>query len=1340
MPEQRSDRGAGITTAAIQAPFETTLVRMGVRGLNLKDELDVIPPDQAPRLTDLDHDSQGAITARPGQTTFATGGSEHHSVRRLRQPRTGLETRFWGVDGSLYRATSGALGAAIDTGYSGDPLSLIPDHPPLSGEPWMIVGDRFKMRKVRHDGLVLPLGLPAPAAAATGVLASEYRRTICNFDASDGTMASTWIGVAGTDADGNPAGTPTSVDVGGGPSGTNAVYYTTAPGNIQGTYDSWWGRTFVLNLTQIDDTGSGGSAVVTDDDFIHLWMKTSHPHLIQELRIYFVVSALFNASVLPGTPDSSGAFANTDAYVKAFRQNDFVQFIQAAQTQVEAAETARLRAIRDQDQIDRTIVDDRASWAAARAAVDPGRARSFQIGTGGQQWFELGAIGLPMRRGDFQRIGSSTGRDWSTITGLIIYVKTDINEASHAVALAMDDCYLTGGFGPDTAQPGAQPYDVRYTHYDPRTGAEGNGSPVMAVTTRIDTLRRRITWTPGASTDSAHRQRFYRRGGSQISDWLFLGTNTSNGGTFLDTLSDASTTAAGAIPIDHFQPFPTVDDAGTTILAQPLPALWGPIDGMILGCGDPYRPGHLYWTLPDKPDHASASSHKEICPPSEQLMNGGLLGHQAFVFSRERFYFLYPSLSGAATIDYAPSLCKRGIKTRWAFTVGPGGVYFVAEKEGIFLTSGGPEEWISRDIDPLFQGQTRYGYLPIDWAAEDALRLTVWENKLYFLYQDTSGQRQVLVYSILNQFWRHAHFGRACSMVQGEDEPDLLLGSLNLGKTYTHTGTSDDGLAISPVFRSGSQSGGRREEKLFGDQIIDADRQGVDLTIQNFLNEETVTNLTQTLSDGTGRQRYILDAFGTAPQKGRSIATQISWTSSTAAPIIYQLGYALVAQPEITNRRVTQWDDLGSADESWVMGITLDVDTGNAAKSFVIERDFDGVVSTIGPFTVTGNGRHKVSFSWPGVPARQVRIRPDSEACQFWVLYRADWISQAEPPRIATWDIFFENAWDQYYTGLDLYCDTGGLEKRIVVTVDGTPLVNDLAGGIGYWPVVANGRKVVHLTFTAGRGHVFRFTATDANPGLLYSHRWQLDAEPSEQANWNQNFSALGSRADKYLKAILFECDTFDQTKNIRVEADGAVVEILPVRANGRKVVQIALTQQALGRVWRMYPADGNPGRLYSAQPVFDEEPFQLNRWETQESNYGLSGWFYPTTAQIVLKSTRAVTLTLSRQFNQRGGTKTEAYEIPATGGIKLRHFQSFLAGKDVLHKWVLTSPAAFYLYREETVVQVQPWGAADPIPVKPFGNDDMDLTRSMTNSAIAAETSGGAASAAFSRAIQSTR
>ena len=143
--------------------------------------------------------------------------------------------------------------------------------------------------------------------------------------------------------------------------------------------------------------------------------------------------------------------------------------------------------------------------------------------------------------------------------------------------------------------------------------------------------------------------------------------------------------------------------------------------------------------------------------------------------------------------------------------------------------------------------------------------MTIWENKLFVLYEDTSGERHQMVYDILLKTWRHYQFGRAPAVLQGQDEDTLLIGSLNLGKSYQFSGVSDDGLAIESTVRTGSLSGNTREEKLFGDAFIDVDRMAVDVTVQMFLNEEIVTNAAQTLTTGVARVRYILDAFGATP-------------------------------------------------------------------------------------------------------------------------------------------------------------------------------------------------------------------------------------------------------------------------------------------------------------------------------------------------------------------------------------------------------------------------------------------------------------------------------------------
>lgn len=1334
MPEQQSSRGQTITAQNFEAPFETQIYPCGMGGLNLKDALDAIPVGQFARLTNTIYSQDRQLTARPGLTSLATAGTNHHSVRRLNDPQTSTFTRIWGIDQSLYIGQSGAL-SVIDAGYSGDPLTLLPHRPPLSGDPWMFVGDRSRMRKVRADGLDLPIGLPAPGAAPTAALGPKNVTLIADFTTGSDTDPALWTPNKGFTYDDPPVATDLPeilhltdcLD----PDTPDAIHFGRIASAVRPTGDYVF---FGLPLTR--DLSKVGAKDASDDDYLHLWLNFSHPLLIEEFRIYLVVSASFSPTVLPGVPDGHGN--NTDAYVKSFSQHDFAAFFAAQADGVSAAEAARVHDVRDQalQQIAQAggyagTVARRisAAWDAIEARQGADRAQTVSGPGGADQYHELGVLGVPVRRSDFQRMGETPNRDWSTVTGIVCLIKTAANSGPGPVAVRLGRFYLHGGEAPDTGEPGAQPYDYRVTHYDPRTGAESNPSPTMADATFVDALRRSVVVTPAAAFgDGAVRQRVYRRGGSNIADWNFLGVNAADGGSFTDTISDDDAGAAGTVNLDHYQPVPTVDDTGTTILAQPVPVIFGPANGLLFALGDPYRPGHLYWCIPDQPDHWPAESNLEVCPPSEELMAGLMAGAQPFCFSRERLYAIYPNLSGDTEVSVTTTACRRGIVGRQAYAVGLGGIFGVAS-DGVFVTGGGAEEIISQDIQPLFRGQTVNGYPPIDFAFPQVIRLSIAADVLRLLYQATDGNRYVAKCLLLyNRQWLIDRFAQDLSYLQPDtDGPSgtLLAGTKTGGTSATHDGFSDLGTAIAGTVRTGTWDLGRpREDKLLGDQILDADPQGVTVTLQNRLNTETITNVVQGLDNAIGRQRYIFDSFGPVPQRARNISTEIAWSSSTARPVFYFLGQSVIPEPDQTINRVTQWDDLGHPDESYVTGITLDVDTGGVDRTIYFERDFLGATITLAVETVHTNGRHKVKVSWAAQPCHKVRIRPNDD-CKAWILYKADWIALPEPPRIAGWDIHFEADGDQYYTGLDLFCDTGTNEKQIEVQVDGQVLINPYTGE-PFWRVTTTGRQWVHLTFLAGRGHVFHFAAIDDNVGLLYKHHWYLQPEPTELANWDQNFSAWGTQADKWLKAIVFEADTFGVTKTVRVEVDGTLADTLQVNCSGRLVQQLTLSTQKRGRIWRIYPADGNPGRLYAAVPLFDVEPYQLDQWECQETDHDIPGFQIPIDADITLRSTAPVTLFLTTYVNQLGLFLIDPYTIPATGDVKAKLYVSFVARKGVLFKYRFVSAVPFFLYQEESVVRVQPWGGDQVQTVQPFGNDDIDRTRNMTAAITAAARPGG--------------
>lgn len=1348
MPTPTTKGALPVSAANFEAPYSTPTIAPGQEGLNLRKALSALQPNECARMSNVTWTEDDALTGRLGQTLLATsGGTKIHSIGSLRDPLSGTATRIWGIDTNLFVGLTATL-TNVDSGFSGDPLSIVPYRPPLSGQPWAYVADRLRMRKVRSDGLDLPIGLPSPAAQPTVALATENRTDIALFLSSDTSEAAQWTAHVGTGG----GALPTASDE------TDHVSFVTFQADTADTYFQFLSLPRILDLARVGTT-LGTPTDAEDEDHIHLFVKISHPEFIVEARVYFVVSDDFSESTesLPGTEPGK----NTNAYVKSIRPGDLAQFFTGDKTAVEqTADAAAVGA--DEDFIeDRepeitgeggvtefrdengALVPYKPTGPSSRAQTRQGNTIfSTSGGSGAHEWIELGVAGAGLQRSEFTRIGSDSGRDWSTVTGIIIYISC---VGGVGVGLALREMWLTGGCGPDNTQAGAAGYDYRFTDFDPRTGAESNPCPILADADPygIFPVRRCVTLTPAANGDSAIRQRFYRRGGTLGNNWYRLtnvdennDTNSSDGGAFTDDNSDAAIVNSDTVEIDHAQPVQTVDADGTIIRAQPVAAMWGPINDILFACGDPNRAGHLYWSIPGEPDHWSPFNTFEVCGPSEELMNGGYYGGQGFVFSRKRLYWVYPNLDGTGSISVTPTSCAKGLFSRWGLAVGSAGIFFV-NREGVWRTTGGNPQVLTPMIGNESDGgifrddddaNTVNGFRAIDWDFPEDIKLEIWGTDLWFQYRDKGGTNRTLILDTLRNRWKWYDWGQESGtffldLTLDTDTDRMLIGGRASGNAYTYEGTSDDGTAITSSFRTGAWDAGMgRSDKLFGDLFMDANTDLTDIVVATFLNDEEVTNLSSTIgASNSGRERYIIDAFGTTPQRGRSVSVNVSWTSGSRYPKIYTVGVSVIAEPESVNLRATQWDAIGSANEKYVTGVMIECDTYNVQRPVIVEFMQGTTITTAKSFNITHNGRRRHFETWTGVKADRIRVRPDTD-CVPWILYQLDWISEVDPPRIAGVDSYDENHYDTYCTGLDLVINTFNVAKTFNLRIDGTLVTNPITSTTDF-SVTANGRQVVHLSFTPIRGHIYRFNATDDNDALLYDHRWHLEAEPSEQANWNQNFDILGTQTDKYIKGVKLECDTFNVAKTVTIEVDGSTAATLTVTANGRRVLHFAFAQ-VRGRVVRILPTDTNPGRLYSKSLIFDEEPLGLQRWETQELTLGTPGWKFLLEGWITYRSSASATLTVTA-LRENNTTTVKTYTLPSSSGNKRPHYLTFEALKGVLFKFLITSTSDIWIYRPETRLKVGDWSTGAIHDEHPFGDDDLDLVRGLHNAEQAASVGG---------------
>ena len=1088
--------------------FVQQYIPMGVGGLNLRVEPAKVQPPDFTRLNDVIRAQDGGWTSRPGLTDLANVNDtvSAHSVRRLNNPLDGTSVYIWGAGTKLYYGNTGVLTEA-DTGYTGSPLCLLPYRPILSGEPWMIVADggtEGKMRKIRADGADLPLGLSKPSSATVTAIASDLETEIDTFEAATGwnenevDAAESTVVAANTDTDHKQGATsvefPAVVDAG---TGTKA-------------FTCFWNKAYTLDLSKVGQDADV-ERDATDDDHLHLWMKVDEPRYLQEVRIYFVASETFETDTIPGTH----ATKNTDAFMKVFRPSSLTSLIELESFIVESAE--------EEETLDRIHGDSPDDEPIGGEAL-PGQ------GT----WTEFGVRGKPLRRGSFIRIGSDSDRDWSTITGIVVLIRTN---ASETVNVLLDDFYFRGGYGPDTSEVGATPYDHRSINYDPRTGAKSNPSPVMEEEDRLDPVRQAMELYPDAYGDDAIRQRFFRRGGSLQATWYYVGQNASDGGCGVDILNDQSITLSATLETDNDVPVTTQDSNGDAVYEQPLRSIWGPVSHVVMGCGDPYRPGFLYWCKAGEIDHWSHTNWREVCSSGEELMAGTIYGSQAFCFSRERMYLCYPKVGSTTDVVVTPSQCVRGLVVRWALATSPFGVFFLA-RDAIYRTVGGPAQNITDEkIKPIF-GDGTAEYPPIDWDNLDAIRLVAFNNEVWFQYQDTDGDVRHFIYDMIFKYWRSYSFNDAGSALyddEGASTPQLILGSTINGNFRTHTGYSDDGVAIAPSIRTGHlDQGFPRNEKAYGDLMIDANRDGVTLTPGFYYNYGASSlGSVQTIAAGAARDQYVIDLGTTDAQLATNCQLRLDWTSTTKRPIVYAFSLSYIPQPEqVDTRAFADWDHAGVLADKYVKGVEIECNTYNAAKAFQVQAD--------------------------------------------------------------------------------------GSDQQLI-------------------SVTANGRQVLHFSWTQFRGRLLRLRPTENTvPWLVYNVRW-----------------------------------------------------------------------------------------------IFDEEPLSLIRWETQYLDHNLPGYHSLLHGFFSLESNSVVTVTLT-YLQQDGTSNTITKNISSTGGAKQKRFVSFDAAKGVLFKYTFASvavgqddPLPFWLYKEESHVVVLPW-SGDEIGVRPFGTDDLDGVRGLRDAAASAIRSGG--------------
>lgn len=921
---------------------ETDGQRLHFAGMNLVLPPDQMPPFKYPFAQNVRSYIKGGVVARATQdSTLFTLPTGVHSLRRLNDltpagPAGGF-ILVAGAGTSLY-----ANATQVDSGLSGNPISLIPFRPSTSVQPWMYVGDSNKMDKVRSDSTRYKVGIQEPqvapniASVSVSLSLSLLGNVTVTYwgDSPHTGPTGNYIWKNAADPSGSgpvralvpPSGSTTgsSLLFDASPFGTQANPMAwTIYQNISGTVNTNGTAVTWVSGAQFTGIENGQTIIIGSGQFIvsNVVSPTSLT-LLQSAGIQNNVA--YQATIQNGTKALFQPALESEGY------QDF-NFVAEATLYVPFPGTYTLT-LNSKDEtiwgIGPNLSSGQPTW--------PGPTGGQQLSSSGQTL--TAKNGYPLMP---KTITLDGGGQTNSATVNVTFpaagnypIEIDYDYWFHSQRRLIIQTIVSGqtqNLLPIATNviTGAQ---YRYVYRSSATGATSNPSPPSAQQ-NTSVLANTISATP--STDPQVDKIDFYRLDSNLTNFTYVGTGPNSNAPFSDILLDTAIVANPTLAFDNFEPFPSIDlprsgtvnvgpngaitwvsgdrfnirwlpgtivtigstganpNQGTAftlynrpsdnahmlvstqqivggvvtniyppqgnglfyfitqpfLAAQPLPYLWGPTDNVsfFFGCGDPLRPGTLYWSKGNNPDSAPETNQQDVTSPSEPLQNGCIINGIGMVYSTERAWLIFPNFFNAlSTVDgtlgstwtLQESISERGLYLQNCLCVDGGKDAYFRAKDGIYISRSGQGSQSITDEDlynlfphegftpvPVIRGP--YIVYPPDDTQALVQKLRAANGFVYYDYlANINGVEtpQTLAYDIKAGAWVLDIYQYPCILHVLEEGPNI---------NGTLTGNNDG--SIRPLTRFGAETGcaivltgcfnagDTRAQKHWGDVYIEVD-------------------------------------------------------------------------------------------------------------------------------------------------------------------------------------------------------------------------------------------------------------------------------------------------------------------------------------------------------------------------------------------------------------------------------------------------------------------------------------------------------------------------------------
>jgi hypothetical protein len=573
--------------------------KMTYTGVCLNTPVDAMPANKVPVMENLRGYEDGTLQPRPGlvdPAVTAMSGSVH-SVARMNDPIPGAAyawIRIAGAGTSLYSGQKPAP-AAIDSGYDGNPVSIIPYRPPNSPEAWAYIANANKMRKTNISGVVENMGVATPNTETSVVLGVPGYVAICDFSTITG-----WVGAnfgSGIAHQYRVNTTITSVFFDSGTSGWASIVPDDMTGISAGCllWDPSISETIrVRDLIKttlsttieqiIYDSGTTGpcsiyladSATTIEVDtliqlnsgeYVRVLSVSTGPDGTRSIRCSTVSNHVASQTVV-GTSSFRAYCVGTAAAADMLVAHEIYGTTSATATPCTMTFTGSIpdygtiggRAVSDDDYMHISLqVNYPKNVTLIRVMLDPFNGlfndkyyfKDFTPADLVAGIYVTDFSELSWRLSDMTKYGTSD--DFTLLTASAA-LRIEVT-VSAAVEIAVSSWWVGGTYGPDA---GTLPMYYRYRARSTATGAKSNPSP--ATRGELYPLREKVIVTAPVHSDSQVDQIDFFRFGGALTSWKYVGSAANTGTpTLEDEQDDISLANAEDLEEDNFVPFPTID-------------------------------------------------------------------------------------------------------------------------------------------------------------------------------------------------------------------------------------------------------------------------------------------------------------------------------------------------------------------------------------------------------------------------------------------------------------------------------------------------------------------------------------------------------------------------------------------------------------------------------------------------------------------------------------------------------------------------------------------------------------------------------------------------------------